>query len=72
MNNNYFVDKASDEIAEMMIAFIDWIGIEYGFHSLALREIDMKWLYPLDLDEGKEYTLDELFTYWYNEIYKKQ
>ena len=63
--------QSAREIAELMTEFIEWIGLEYGFHSLAIREIDMKWLYPLDLDEDKEYTTNELFTYWHDNVYKK-
>lgn len=49
--------------------FVEWIGLKYGFHELALREIDMKWLYPLN-NEGKEYSHDELYDYWKEEIKK--
>lgn len=64
--------QSASEIAEMMTAFIEWVGLEYGFHTLDIREIDMKWLHPLYSDKWKEYTTEELFTYWHTEIYKKQ
>lgn len=58
-------DKASKEIADTFERFIQWIGLEYGFNNLAIREIDMKWIYPIEpVAFSEELTLSELFTYW--------
>jgi hypothetical protein len=45
--------------------FVEWIGLEYGFHDLSLREMDMKWIYPLEPIAFSDYfTTNELYNYW--------
>ena len=39
--------------------FVEWIGVQYGFHDLTLREMDYKWIY-----QNKEYSFNELYKYW--------
>lgn len=48
--------------------FVEWIGFEKG-ERLYYREISDTWFYSsLYTVAHKEYTLDELFQYWQNEI----
>jgi len=60
--------KIADEILALPLypkEFVEWIGLGIGFHDLGLREIDMKWIYPIEpIAFSDEFTLDELYSYW--------
>lgn len=54
--------QSAREIAELMTAFIEWIR----------RNADGEGTDEWFIGDDKLYTLEELFTFWHTEIYKKQ
>ena len=65
--DNPSVQDSAREIAELMTAFIEWIeSTNYKKHSNNMFAL---WLD----DKGVTWqTTDELFTYWKDNVYKKQ
>ena len=68
--------KSAKEIAEMMKEFIEWVGKNGMFFDT--RDINdpdnNKWLHYVDEDNSDEIiylTTENLFNYWYGNIYKK-
>ena len=62
---------SAKEIAEMMTAFIKWLidGQEIFLGDLSERYITND---TISVNGKTLLTIDELFTYWHTEIYKKQ
>ncbi len=68
--------KSAKEIAEMMKEFIEWVGKnEMFFDTRDINDPDNnKWLHYVDEDNSDEIiylTTENLFNYWYGNIYKK-
>ena len=65
-------ELCAKEITAHVREFIEWIGINYGFNELSLREMDMKWIYPIEpVSFSDEFTTDELFQYWLDNVKDK-
>ncbi len=67
---------SAKEIAEMMKEFIEWVGKnEMFFDTRDINDPDNnKWLHYVDEDNSDEIiylTTENLFNYWYGNIYKK-
>ena len=80
-NYNYFTGTneaeiaAAKEIASHFREFIEWIGFSIrntkSHGNLFYREISNTWFYSKTfIIEPKEYTLDELYTYYLKEVKK--
>ena len=67
------MEEYAQERTKDMFEFIKWIGFyankEKSNGRLFYREFSDTWFYsPSFIVEVKEYTLNELFQYWQNEI----
>ena len=61
---------AASEIADMVKAFTEWL-IEGDFYELFEQSIDESGINHYEcLKDGEIYSFDELFNYWYDNIYK--
>ena len=65
--------QSARDIAELMAAFIKWLSYENHPFVPWWDVIDGKRIdYFTDEINPKKWSIDELFTYWYDNVYKKQ
>ena len=65
--NDINKSELAQKIAELMTAFIEWKDWQMNLKNIRHHFKRNKYLF-----EGEKITLNDLFTYWYTEIYKKQ
>ena len=70
-NQVTFFNHTAEEIAELMTAFIKWLIDE---QEIFLGDLSERYITKdnIVVDGKKSLTIDELFIYWHDNVYKKQ